>query len=174
MTEPNPSPSDGPTAGCEDLLGCLAEEQNALEHLLFKLREQYLILASGEHRWLAQSTAEVESAVHMLTAVGRRRQDVADRIHAAHGLPAGSHLAELASRMDDELTCGEILQRRHALRDILDQVRRCSRRNREMLAAGLTAVNDALSLLGSVPTYDSAGSLDRSPAETLRTFDARV
>lgn len=160
--------------GCSDLIDCLSEEQRALEYLLFKLREQHLVLNSGEHRWLAACTAEVESAVRELTGVGARREVLASQVHAAHGLPGGSTLGALAERVGDELTCQLLLQRQRSLRDILDQVRRCSRQNRELLAHGLAATNDALALLGSVPTYDCAGGAVRPGGGPTGTFDARV
>jgi flagellar biosynthesis/type III secretory pathway chaperone len=168
MTDPRPS-----TGECSELLVCLAEEQEALEQLLFKLREQHLVLTSGEHRWLAACTAEVETAVRSLTAVGRHREQVAAAAHTAHRLPAGSTLGALADRVEDELVCQQIHQRRRSLRDVLDQVRRCSRQNREMLAHGLAATTDALALLGARPTYDAAGGTS-SGLRGPRSFDARV
>jgi hypothetical protein len=162
------------TVDCEALLARLAEEEEALEHLLFKLREQHMVLSSGEHRWLGPSTREVEAAVRQLTAAGERREAVARTVHAAHGLPPGASLAGLAERVSDELTCQLLHQRQRSLRNVLDQVRRGSRQNRELLAHGLAATNDALALLGSVPTYDSAGGVDRSAGRPVRTFDTRV
>ncbi len=166
---------DHPTlpTDCDSLLACLAEEQDALGRLLFKLREQQLILTSGEHRWLEPCTAEVEAAVEQLTEVGRRREQIAAGVHAAHGLPAGTTLSALADRVADELACQQIHQRQRALRDVLDQVRRSSRQNRQLLASGLAATNDALAVLGGVPTYDSGGSA-QSGLSRVRSFDARV
>ena len=161
------------TVTCDALLSCLAEEQDALEHLLFKLREQQLVLTAGENRWLAPATSEVEQAVAALTTIGQRREDVAARVHAAFGVPAGAKLSELADHIDDEIACQNLYQRQRSLRDTLDQVRRASRQNRELLASGLATTNDALALLGAVPTYDSAGVMDRTAA-AIRTFDARV
>ena len=171
MTE---STSGDASVDIAELLAVLADEQGALEHLLFKLREQNMVLSSGEHRWLSQSTAEVESAVHVLTATGRRREDVAARVHRAHGLAADSKITSLASRLGDELTCQQLLQRQRTLRDVLDQVRRCSRQNRELLAQGLAATNDALALLGSVPTYDSFGGVTQNGRPACLNFDTRV
>jgi hypothetical protein len=159
---------------CRELLACLSEEQAALEHLLFKLKAQNLILSSGEHRYLPECTAEVESAVLVLTVSGRRRESVAATVHAAHGLPADAKLTALADAVDDEVICQQLLLRHRSLRDILDQVRRCSRQNREMLAHGLAATTDALALLGAVPTYDASGGVDSNAERALRSFDARV
>ncbi len=170
MTEPDPKSE---TTDCEALLACLAEEQDALGRLLFKLREQHLILTSGEHRWLEPSTSEVESAVRQLTDVGQRREAIAGRVHAAHGLPAGSTLARLGERVSDELLCQQLHQRQRSLRDVLDQVRRSSRQNRRLLATGLAATNDALAVLGAVPTYDAEGLATHSLPST-RSFDARI
>ncbi|HET9076916.1 MAG TPA: flagellar protein FlgN [Acidimicrobiales bacterium] len=159
---------------CRPLIECLAEEQGALEHLLFKLREQHLVLVAGEHRWLAACTAEVEAAVTRLTGIGQRREQLAAAVHAAHGLPPRSNISALADHVEDELTCQVLLQRQRSLRDALDQVRRCSRQNRELLAQGLAATNDALALLGTVPTYDANGTTARSATLTGGSFDARA
>jgi flagellar biosynthesis/type III secretory pathway chaperone len=159
------------TAHETDLLERLAEEQQALEHLLFKLREQHFVLTSGEHRWLGPCTAEVEEAVHRLTASGRRREAAAAAVHASQGLPSGTTLGELATRVADELTCQRLLQRRRSLADVLDQVRRCSRQNREILAQGLAVTSDALALLGTAPTYNAAGAV---ASARPRAFDARI
>lgn len=174
MTDPYPGAQPPVGGGCADLIDCLTEEQAALEYLLFKLREQNMVLSSGEHRWLAACTTEVESAVRELTGIGRRREEVATRVHSAHGLPPGSSLGVLAGKVSDELVCQRLLQRQHDLRDILDQVRRCSRQNRDLLAHGLAATNDALALLGAVPTYDSTGVTVRSGTPCTGSFDARV
>jgi len=165
--------TDREPTDCRDLLACLAEEQDALERLLFKLREQHLVLTSGEHRWLEPCTAEVEAAVRGLTEVGRRREAVAAQVHAAHGLHSGSTLANLADRVADELVCQQLHQRQRSLRDALDQVRRASRQNRQLLAVGLAATNDALAVLGAVPTYDAGGASSHAMPRT-RSFDARV
>ena len=162
------------TADCTALIAALDAERQALELLLFKLREQNMVLTSGEHRWLAQATAEVEQAVKDLTVAGNAREAESARVHAYYRLAPGANIAALAEAVADELTCQQLLQMQRQLRDILDQVRRCSRQNREMLAQGLAATNDALALLGMVPTYDSAGSVERSAGRPLTTFDARV
>lgn len=170
----DPTNSGDLRAQSSELLEVLADEQDALEHLLFKLREQHLVLSSGEHRWLSHSTAEVESAVHVLTATGRRREDVVARVHRAHGLSSDSNIAALAASVEDELTCQQLLQRQRSLRDVLDQVRRCSRQNRDILAHGLAATNDALAILGSVPTYDSSGGVTLSGGPASVNLDTRV
>lgn len=159
---------------CSGLLTCLEQEQHALEQLLFKLREQYLILSAGEQRWLAASTCEVEEAVRELTRAGQRREGAAGEVHAAHQLPPGSTLSDLADRVSDELTGQHLRQRQLALRDVLDQVRRCSRQNRQLLASGLAATNDALALLGATPTYDSAGAFHQDGLSALRSYDFKA
>lgn len=174
MTDPHTDPAPPPDGGCDRLIDCLTEEQTALEHLLFKLREQHMVLSAGEHRWLSRCTAEVEAAVADLTTVGSRREELSGAVHRAHGLPTGSSLGALAEAVTDELTCQRLLQRQRSLRDILDQVRRASRQNRELLAHGLAATNDALAMLGVVPTYDSAGGTVRAGGLSTLSFDARV
>lgn len=172
--QPEEAPAGTDANACAPLLACLAEEEAALELLLFKLREQQLVLSAGEHRWLTACTTEVEAAVHELTAAGQKREGAARAVHARYGLPLGTKINDLAEQVGDELTGQHLLQRKRKLRDLLDQVRRCSRQNREMLAHGLAATNDALALLGAVPTYDSAGTVARAGGRTYRSFDARV
>ena len=159
---------------CSDLLNCLDQEQRALEQLLFKLREQHLILTAGEQRWLSACTSEVEDAVKELTRAGHVREGAAGKVHAAHQLPNGSTLSDLADRVADELAGQHLRQRQMALRNVLDQVRRCSRQNRQLLASGLAATNDALALLGAKPTYDASGAFHQDGLGALRSYDFKA
>lgn len=170
----NDEPSQSPPDECSGLLTCLEDEQRALEQLLFKLKEQNLILTAGDQRWLAASTSEVAAAVVKLTDAGRRRETAARIAHSAHRLPVGSTLGELADCVDDELTGQLMRQRQVALRDVLDQVRRCSRHNRRLLASGLAATNDALALLGATSSYDSSGEMLRSGLGDIRSCDIKA
>jgi len=156
---------------CDELLACLADEEVALEGLLFKLREQHLVLASGEHRWLERTTAEVIAALDLLDAAGHRREAPAAALNVALGLPGDSKLGVVADTVSDEATCQRIIQRRQSLRNVLDQVRRTSRQNKELLASNLAATGDALSVLGMTPTYDATG---RSLPRLSRMLDTRA
>ena len=171
MNRKNVRPGTGRYTG---LLDCLADEQEALDNLLFKLRQQNMVLNAGEHRWLASCTNEVEQAIKSLTVTGRRRELISAQLHAEHGLEQTARLIELADQVDDEVVCQQLRQRQRCLRDVLDQVRRCSRQNRQMLASGLAATNDALAILGVVPSYDAAGGMTRTGLHKNRAFDARV
>lgn len=169
----NRVPAPWPEA-CDTLLGCLADEQSALDGLLFKLKEQQLVLSSGEHRWLARTSHEITVALAALEEATRRREGAAAAANSTLGLPGDANLAQAADRVTDEATCQRLHQRRRSLRDALDQVRRCSRQNREFLAAGLAATGDALALLGAPPTYDSAGSIGAGAGNRPRFLDARA
>ncbi len=158
----------------EELLARLSEEEVALDGLLFKLREQHLVLASGEHRWLERTTAELGQALDALTVAGQRRETAALAVSTALGLPEDSTLGLVADRVADEATCQKIIQRRQSLRNVLDQVRRTSRQNKDLLANNLAATGDALALLGMTPTYDAAGTVGKSLPRLSRMLDTRA
>lgn len=158
----------------ETLLSCLADEQNALENLLFKLKEQYHLLASGEHRWLGRTSAEVAEALETVAATSDIRERAAGVVHTLLGLGAGTTLERVAERASDEVVSQRIYQRRRSMRDVLDQVRRCSRQNRDLLAGGFAATGDALTLLGMTPTYDAAGGAAAPIAPHARVLDTRA
>ena len=166
--------SAAPTAPHDTLLACLAEEESALDSLLFKLKEQYLVLSSGEHRWLDRTTAEVNTALERLTTTGQRREKAAAVANTTLGLSPNATLEELSDRIVDEAAGQRLHIRRQSLRNLLDQVRRTSRHNRELLANNLAATGDALAVLGMAPTYDAAGAKGRPTSRLSRVLDTRA
>lgn len=162
------------TDGFETLLVCLAEEETALQSLLFRLKEQGLVLTSGEIRSLAQTSTDVALALEGLAAATERREAAAAPLHASLDLGGESTLSAVADRAPDEATGQRILQRRRSLRDVLDQVRRSTRHNRDLLAGGLAATGDALSLLGATPTYNAVGTPHRHAVRRPSVLDARA
>ena len=163
-----------PAAAYETLLSSLADEQEALETLLFRLKEQYHLLASGEHRWLSRTSAEVAEALEVVAAASGTRERAASVVHTQLGLGPGTTLERVAEQVSDEVVSQRIYQRRRSMRDVLDQVRRCSRHNRDLLAGGFAATGDALTLLGMTPTYDAAGTAAAQIAPHARVLDTRA
>ncbi|HZU80315.1 MAG TPA: flagellar protein FlgN [Acidimicrobiales bacterium] len=154
---------------------CLSDECAALEHLLFKLEEEHLVLASGRHRWLDQASAEVSAAVETLDLTERRRLGLADAIIGALGLPVAATLGDIADAIDIEQA--EVLRDyRRRMRDLLEKIHDLVQRNRDLLARGLAATADALALLGAGPTaaYDATGAPPPDHAGFARIFDARA
>ncbi len=166
--------AETPPGACETLLSCLADEQEALEGLLFKLKEQYHMLVTGEHRWLGRTSAEVSDALEIVAAASELREQAAHVVHVQLGLGAGTTLERVAERVPDEVVSQRIYQRRRSMRDVLDQVRRCTRQNRDLLAGGFAATGDALTLLGMTPTYDAAGAAAAQIAPHVRVLDTRA
>jgi hypothetical protein len=171
MNQPNAA---APTGAYEALLSALADEQDALEGLLFKLKEQYHLLVSGEHRWIGRTSAEVSEALEVVAAASETRERAAHVVHAHLGLGVTTTLERVAERVPDEVVSQRIYQRRRSMRDVLDQVRRCTRQNRDLLAGGFAATGDALTLLGMTPTYDAAGATAAQIARHARVLDTRA
>jgi flagellar biosynthesis/type III secretory pathway chaperone len=162
------------THGFETLLGCLADEETALRSLLLRLKEQGLLLTSGEIHSLGQTSADVALALEGLAAATSRREAAAAPLHESLELGLDSTLAIVADRAPDEAVGQRIRQRRRSLRDALDQVRRSSRHNRDLLAGGLAATGDALALLGVTPTYNAVGTPHRHAIRRPSVLDARA
>lgn len=155
--------------------GCLSDECVALEHLLFKLEEEHLVLASGRHRWLDQASAEVSAAVEALDLCERRRLGLADALIGELGLPVAATLGDIADAID--IDQAEMLRGyRTRMRDLLERIHDLVQRNRDLLARGLAATADALALLGAGPTtaYDATGAPPSVPSGFARIFDARA
>lgn len=167
-TPRRPAPAD---FDCGPLLLCLKDEQEVLERLLYTLRVQNLLLAAGEVRWMAASNSELEEAVKAISVISARREQLAAEANHAHGLTLG-RLKDLAGSVADEWACQQLMQRQAVLRDLLDKVRRCSKDNQQMLAHGLAATTDALSILGRVPTYNASGSVS-APTPSI-SIDTRA
>ena len=79
-----------------DLAGMLWRVRELLNHLLFKVVVQRLVLESGQTGWLADATRELEAALQEVKMAEVLRAVKVDGLAGRLGLPAGSTLAALA------------------------------------------------------------------------------
>jgi len=152
--------------GFDELSTRLWRERCVLELLRFKLAEEHLILASGQHGWLDRATAEVEQVVAMLELADAEREEAVAAVAAELGLAATPTLAELAAAAPEPW--GEILAgHRRAMREHFDQIEKVSAANREILARKMAATADALAYLGAQPSvaYGASGAPARSRSD---------
>ncbi len=165
--------ADTPSMWVDPLTTCLATEHAAVEALVYKLDQQHLLLASGQHRWLPRATAEVEQAVADLQASTRAREEAARSAAAAAGLPAMVDLGAIVDALPEGAERAALAARQQTMRSLVDQLGGSLSRNRELLARGMAATSDALALLGTTPSYDATGAVCGASGGA-RLVDARA
>ena len=134
----------------------LQRERELLELLVFKLEEQQLLLAAGRDRWLISATRELEVFQAELARTELRRALAVDAVTAQLGLPAAISLHELAECVPapwDEA----LREHRTAVLALTDEATGLAGTNRELLGAGLRAVQDALRALDEQPSTQARG-----------------
>jgi len=158
----------------EDLSACLWEERAAIEQLVFRLEQENLVLASGRHRLLMRSTAEVAAASAAVDYVETRRIEITGALGARLGLAGPVTLDALAAALPED-SAEALRAHRAALRSLVGAAAGLVERNRELIARGLAAATDALALVGAAPAgaYDATGASPAAVSGALM-LDARV
>src|SRR5688572_28502822 len=85
------------TMGLSEVSNILWRERQLLQLLLFKLKTEQLILTSGETRFLADATREVEMVINELKESELLRAVAVDGLAAEMGLGPSPSLRELAA-----------------------------------------------------------------------------
>jgi hypothetical protein len=151
----------GVTTDANDLFAEVASvlwsEREMLEHLLFKLVEEQLVLAAGSTRWLNCADAEVRAATARLQLGEVTRavqvEALAERLH----MPVATTLAELASIAPEPWPL-VLTEHRAALRSLVAEIDAVAAENRRLLHAGANAIRETLDHLGdAVAGYDATG-----------------
>lgn len=127
----------------ESLSLVLWRERELLEQLLYKLEVEKFVLTSGNSRWLAMATREVESVLESIGQIELFRAVTADEAAAAAGLAANPSIRALAE-VGGEPWHTILGDHRDALvlytREIADLVAT----NRELLTIGRQAARETL------------------------------
>ncbi|MGN6609627.1 MAG: flagellar protein FlgN [Jatrophihabitans sp.] len=137
--------------------GLLWRERDVLEHLLFKLTQEQLVVASGSTRWLAKATDEVQAAVESM-----RLQEIARAVEVEHlalqlGLPGDSTLSRLSDTADEPWAT-LFAEHRAALRSLVLEVQALAAETSRQLAAAGRVIGETLDRLGlTSSTYDAQG-----------------
>lgn len=154
-----------------DLSDLLTQERADLEHLMFRVETQQLILTGGRSRWLATAGREVEEAVERAAQHERERSNVSAAVAVELGLAADAPLvaiAEAAPTPWDDVLRGH----RDALVALARELSSINESNRELLAMSYRATQETLlSLQESVRTYDDHGSAFGRPTDTAHLID---
>lgn len=147
-------------ATLERLALSLGQQVSALRHLCFKFEIQEVILTSGRHKWLDETTAELERAVASLHESDRALREALERAAVAVGLSPESTVREVAAAVPEPWSY-VLEEHRRGMQELLERVGQLSRANRQLLARGHAATVAAMSFLGAeVPSsYDANGQL---------------
>jgi hypothetical protein len=124
----------------------LWRERQLLDLLVCKLEVEQLVLAAGRTRWLPAVTREVEYVLAEVKQVELLRAVLIDAVAAQLGLQPGCTLRELAEAAPNPWDT-ILEQHRIAFLTTSEELRAVARINRDLLAQGARAVQDALAWL---------------------------
>jgi hypothetical protein len=147
-----------------DLAAILWRQRDLLERLVYRLECEQLLLAAGRTRFLPMATAEVETLLADLRVLEMQRCGAADRVAAEVGLAPGASLEGLAAAVQPPWT-GVLVEHREALLALTQELAALAETNRNLVAAGMKAVESTLAGLGagdgvSAVGYDARGRSD--------------
>lgn len=159
--------------GFSELSTILWRERQLLELLLFKLEEEQLLLANGRTRWLSHAAREVETVLEDIRQAELVRAVEVEALAPGLGIGTNPALQDLidASPSPWNQILGE---HREAFLVSTQEILTLAQTNREMIAKGQRAVQDALGWLsgpGEETTYSRAGTTDSRHAEVARLLD---
>lgn len=130
-----------------DLAAVLWRQRELLERLVYRLECEQLLLAAGKTRFLGIATGEVEQLIDELSVVELQRAGVADRLCAEVGLEPGAVLEDIAAAVQPPWT-EVFVEHRQALLTLTSELAALAETNKNLMAAGVKAVESALANLG--------------------------
>jgi len=143
-----------------DLAAVLWRQRELLERLVYRLECEQLLLAAGRTRFLSMATEEVETLIGELSMVEMQRAALADAVAAELDIEPGAALEDLAAGAQPPWT-GVLVEHRNALLTLTGELTRLAEANRNLMSAGLQAVEQAMDGLGlrqgSSVGYDAQG-----------------
>lgn len=142
-----------------DLAAVLWRQRELLELLVYRLECEQLLLAAGRTRFLPLATTEVETLVGELGILEMQRSGIADAVAAELGLPPDSPLEHLAGGAQPPWT-GVLIEHRNALLTLTAELTRLAEANKHLMAAGLQAVEQALTGIGLRPADGASDGYD--------------
>jgi hypothetical protein len=136
----------------------LWREREALEHLLFKLFQQHLVLAAGSVRWLHLVDDEVHAAAEVVRAAELIRSAEFEVLGRRVGLPPAASLRDFVGAAPEPWPL-VLDDHRTALHELALQVRATAADNMRMLQAGANAIRETLAgLTAQQAGYDGSGA----------------
>jgi flagellar biosynthesis/type III secretory pathway chaperone len=130
-----------------DLAAVLWRQRELLERLVYRLECEQLLMAAGRTRFLAIATGEVDALLDELRLHELQRAAVSARVAQEAGLEDDATLEEIAAAVQPPWT-EVLIEHRHALVTLTAELSALAETNKHLMAAGLKAVEAALSGLG--------------------------
>jgi hypothetical protein len=155
-----------------DLSHTLWRQRRLLEHLLYRVEVQHLMLAANRTRWIATATRDVEQVMEQLRTEELTRAVQVAGVSAELGLGDEPSLAQLIASSPSPWD--EILREHHAaFLAMTSELEELTRHNRELLTRGYHATRELLAAITDGPLqaggYSAAGSSTsfRPPPSTI-------
>ena len=143
----------------EKLSLILWQERELLETLLYRLEVEQLVMSTGQTRWLAHATRDVESVLSEIRSTEILRAVAADEAAEEAGLEPSPSLSDLVERSSEPWK-HILAEHRDAFAALTAEITRLAEANRTLISAGVLAVRDVLLGLGGEPrTYAPDGSV---------------
>ena len=158
-----------------ELIQILDREAVVLERVLFRLKGIELLVASNEHRFLADAAKELDETVEQLGALEGMRAMVAGGLAEALGAEAGAVTLSDALRLADDGQRGELLRLQLRLRGLAEELEVQGQLDRDLTLARVAQVRAALERVRGAPAdrYGQDGLIQAAPS-TRREFDERL
>lgn len=158
----------------EDLSHQLWTMRELLQHLVYKLEVQGLLMNTNRTRWVPFAVAEIDAVLAAVDEVEKMRADASRRLTTQYGLPRDVRLTDLIDRIG--APWGPLLaQHRLHLLSLQAEIEEISRTNHELARRGLMRSREVIAALGEggVDVYDTSGasvSLVSASQRLDRTF----
>jgi hypothetical protein len=162
----------------DEVSQALWRERQLLDLLVCKLEVEQLVLAAGRTRWLPAVTREVEYVLAEVKQVELLRAVLVDALAEELGLGPGATLRQVAEAVPSPWDT-ILEQHRLAFLTTVEELRGVARVNRDLLAQGARAVQEALAWLcesaeaPGAETYSPVG-VAASAAPAARFVDGRL
>lgn len=143
----------------EDLSHQLWTMRELLQHLVFKLEVQGLLLSTSRTRWVPFASAEVDAILEAIDEVERARAAASQRLTSQRSLPTDTRLTDLIDHLGPPW--GPLLgQHRLHLLSLQAEIEEISRANHESARRGLMRSREVIAALGeaAVDVYDPNGA----------------
>ena len=147
------------------LSSILWRERDILEHLLFKLDVQQLLLMSGRAAWLVRASAEIETALEQVRLVELERAVRIERLAGELGLGSAPSLTKIAE-VAEEPWKSLLTEHYEAFIELATRIQSITSLNRELAsAAQQTAAAVISSIQGdlepALQLYEPSGATAR-------------
>lgn len=160
----------------QELSNLLWQERQLLDRLLFKLKVEQMLLASGETRFLPMATAEAEEVLLATREAALARDVAAQSVAELFGLQEDAGLRDIATAAPADTPWPEIFTKHLvALTALANEIKQVRDSNASIVAHASRSTQETLSTLGAreVTTYDATGAASGEPSRS-RLFDTTL